>query len=928
MAAPGGWQRYGLTEAASRRLDTYIVEIACALRPEAPSTDSADGIRIGRHGALWIRPDASWLDFEGDVGGNGTLALIVHLFDVDQHDISLASATQFAQRWLADHPGEGLFNPAPFDPSQVTRKAQLRAQFAEQVLCSRQDVSGTEAERYLNSRGLFTPFPNTVAFYPNARNGEAALVGIRSMPDGRIVGVQLGYVDPQGRKSTIEPKRLSFLSELDPDKRRGSAFRVAATPVPEALNAALGPAEADSDDDEVHRLARNARRLAGTLLICEGLEDALSLHVAFPYSAIIGLPGVGALRHQPVKANQAVIVVKDGDAFDAVAVRSLRRGLDELLLLRAEVRETSTPEKRNGTEKVDANLILQRDGREALQALVLAAEPTKLSLRGAIRRLAGLPNDEREVERRQIADHYKVRVSYLDRETELLRAKVVDSDEKGLAGLVRRDPEPWAGPVDLGKVFDELVDLIKRVLVCTEAERWVITAWIVHTFVFEQFTYTPRLCILSPEPRCGKTTLINLLTHTCYRAAQADGLSPALFVRLKSVTGACTVLLDEMSEALHESQELDDVLRSGFEREKQVLKLRAMPDGTFVPEAFDVFNPVAVAVLRALQPALNDRSLVVRLQRKPHAVRVERLRRRMLRERAQQIADKLARWRLEGGATLSDDLAPDGDVDPIDALTAPLEDSIANDRQIDFSIPLLAIGRAMGGRKEAQLLLAIQAVLRAGGDSPEAAGVLLLHDLRQILAQHCEANPQSEVKDLVITSARLVQQLTALPDSPWNGEGNFRPLTQYRLSRLLRPYGVLPQLTGAKRVKGYSWAKLSVACDHYLPATDPIFADSGLSPSHLSTLSTGYGGSSGLSPPPQTGLVESPENPTQRVDTVGEREPESLEIAETGPCAQNIGPTPGESPADKAQYKPNGQDGPIGSTASAAAHTTPVKERW
>jgi hypothetical protein len=219
-------------------------------------------------------------------------------------------------------------------------------------------------------------------------------------------------------------------------------------------------------------------------------------------------------------------------------------------------------------------------------------------------------------------------------------------------------------------------------------------------------------------------------------------------------------------------------------------------------------------------------------------------------------------------------------------------------------------------------------VLRAGGDSPEAAGVLLLHDLRQILAQHSEANSQSEVKDLVITSARLVQQLTALPDSPWNGEGNFRPLTQYRLSRLLRPYGVLPQLTGAKRVKGYSWTKLSVACDHYLPATDPILADPGLSPSHLSTLSRGYSGPSGLSSRPQTGLGESPENPTQRVDTVGEREPESPEIANTGPRAENIGPTAAESPADKARYKPNGQDGPISSTAPAAAHTTPVKERW
>jgi hypothetical protein len=833
------WERYGLTEAAAQRLDTHLIAIALALKPGAPSTDAADGIRIGRKGALLIRPDGSWSDFAGDVHRRGALALIAYLLDVEQHDLNPASTTRFAQQWLTTHPGEGEFKPAAFDPAQVQQKDLNNAAFAMQVLRLRKDVLGTEGETYLRSRGLPPSYPPCIAFYPNARSGEAALVASLSTPDGRIVGVQLTYLDPYGRKSTVQPQRRSFLSELDHDKRRGYAFRIAATPIPNELNAELGPADTNSEDDEPRRLARNARRLAEALLVAEGLEDAASLHLAFPFSGTIGLPGIASLKHQPVKPHQVVIVVKDGDAEDAEATRALQRGLDELLLQRARVRVTATPMKANGGEKIDANVILRRDDVEALQRLVLDAVAPKLSLRGAIRQLAGLSKDEREQLCAEVAKTYGVRISYLRQEIALLRnAEEEGEDTARLTKLVKREPEAWSDPVDLGEIFDALVDLLKRTLVCTEAERHVIAAWIIHTYIFEQFTYTPRLCLISPEPRCGKTTLINFLTITGYRSASADGLSPALFVRIKSVTGACTVLLDEMSEALHRSQELDDVLRSGFERDKYVYKLRAMPDGSFVPEAHEVFNPVAIAVLRTPQAALSDRCAMIRLQRKPKTVRLERLRRRELREQLEELADKLMRWRSEQGARLSDDPLPDGTGhDPIDALTAPLEAAEGiNDRQIDFSIPLLAIGQAMGGDRETRLRNAILAVLRGDGDGPEAIGVLLLQDLRPLLDQYWALHSkQTTAEKLTISSAELLGKLLALPDSPWRGDGNIRPVTQYRLSRLLRAYGVLPRKIGPKdkRVNGYLWLHLADACNRYLSPSVQESPDSGWTPGHF-----------------------------------------------------------------------------------------------
>jgi hypothetical protein len=905
------WQRYGLTETAAQRLDSFIVAIARALRPEASSRDASDGMRIGRKGSLLIRPSGAWSDFESDVHGRGALELVAHLIDADGHDLNPAATTQFAQRWLSEHPGEGKFKAAAFDVAQAQEQDRGNAAFTQQVLRDCGDAIGNEGERYLRGRSLLPPYPDCVRLYPNARLGEAALVGTLSMPDGRVVGVQLGYIDPSGRKSTGEPARRIFFSELDPEKRRGAAFRITASSVSAELDVALGPAEADPDDDEPQRLARNARKLKDAILIAEGLEDAQSLSLAFPFSTIVGLPGIGALRHQQVKAHQIVIVVKDGDAEDAGANRALQRGVDELLLQQAKVEVTATPTKANGAEKIDANLILQRDGIEALQELVLKAVPARLSLRGALRKLASLPKDEREQLGKAVAAAYAVRISYVRQEVAALRNSEADEDQRKLVSLVKREPQPWLGPVDLGEIFDELIDLLQRILVCTEPERLVVAAWIIHTYVFEQFTYTPRLCIISPEPRCGKTTLVNFLTLTCYRAASADGLTPALFVRIRSVTGTCTVLLDEMSETLHESHELDDVLRSGFERDKCVYKLRALPDGDFVPEAFEVFNPVAIAVLRTLQAALSDRCVMIRLQRKPKTVRLERLRKRALREQLTTLADKLMRWRSEHATDLSDDPLPDGSGrDPIEVLTSALEaaDGI-NDRQIDFSIPLLAIGQAMGGDRESRLRDAILTVLGAEGDIPETVGPLLLQDLRPILDQYLAAREKKPAGQrvakgkLAIGSAELVRRFLALPGSPWGGEDGMRPLTQYRLSRLLRPYGVIPRMIGPndKRVSGYLWLHLSDACDRYLNSVSPESPDSGFTPSH-------FGGN----PPVFDDFQDSHLIPGVSPENTPEtrRNPPKCEGVnpESGNSSKNTASRPVEVPDTTPQHNPDGKN--------------------
>src|SRR5436190_16951505 len=72
---------------------------------------------------------------------------------------------------------------------------------------------GTATEAYLHSRKLLPPYPACIQHLEDARCGESAMVAILTA-DGHETGVQLTYLDPDGRKSTVEPVRQRF--DLEP----------------------------------------------------------------------------------------------------------------------------------------------------------------------------------------------------------------------------------------------------------------------------------------------------------------------------------------------------------------------------------------------------------------------------------------------------------------------------------------------------------------------------------------------------------------------------------------------------------------------------------------------------------------------------------------------------------------------------------------
>ena len=98
------------------------------------------------------------------------------------------------------------------------------------------------------------------------------------------------------------------------------------------------------------------------VVAAEGLEDALAIfRFGKRRCSIIGLPGIGTLRHLTFSNPVRITIVRDGDAPDSAAVKALQEGIDHLILAGHDVHVTALP-----PPGLDANAILQEAGVDAI----------------------------------------------------------------------------------------------------------------------------------------------------------------------------------------------------------------------------------------------------------------------------------------------------------------------------------------------------------------------------------------------------------------------------------------------------------------------------------------------------------------------------------------------------------------------------------
>jgi putative DNA primase/helicase len=442
----------------------------------------------------------------------------------------------------------------------------------------------------------------------------------------------------------------------------------------------------------------------------------------------------------------------------------------------------------------EANDWLADFAKKSQEALAERAAAKKVTPapdeRVLVEALARKDHTEYDKVRSEVAETLGVRVGTLDDKVEALRKKIeVESDQDTLPHW---RVEPWSEPVDGAELLNSIKQVLRRYIVLPKDADTALALWVLHAWTMDAGDISPFMVLVSPTKRCGKTSALILLYFLTPKSELASNISAAaLFRYIEAVRP--TLLIDEADSFAKDNEELRGVLNSGHTRVAANVIRTVEVNGEHKPRRFSTWAPKAIATIRGLADTLEDRSVIVGLQRKPRGAKVERLRRRDTEE-FRHLRSQAARWAADNFDKLTD--------------PNPKMPEILNDRAADNWRQLLAVAELAGGTWPEE---AHRAALTLSGEEQDGAiNVELLRDIRSAFG---DAD--------AMRSADLVTKLAADPERPWADWKRGRPLTQKQLGALLRPFCITSEtvsLPGYNDAKGYRRSRFEEAWAVYCPS--------------------------------------------------------------------------------------------------------------
>jgi putative DNA primase/helicase len=355
------------------------------------------------------------------------------------------------------------------------------------------------------------------------------------------------------------------------------------------------------------------------------------------------------------------------------------------------------------------------------------------------------------------------------------------------------DPAPWPSPVDGAAVLDEVVATLARFVALSPGEPEAVALWIMHAHVHDAAFVSPILAALSPQKRCGKSTLLAVLKSLVPRALPAANISPAALFRAVE-NYRPTLLVDEADSFLKDSEELRGILNSGHVRTSATV-VRCEGDSHAV-KTFSTWAPKFVALIGRLPETLEDRSIVISMRRAMRGEVPERLRLDRLDSLA-PVLQRLARWAADHLDTLRK-------ADP------EVPDTIVSDRARDNWRPLIGIADAAGGTWPRRAREA--ATLLHGTTEDESVAVVLLGDLRDLF------ETQSAER---LASSEIAAALGKMEERPWPEWRDGKAITTRGVARLLKLFGIKPcppwRDGDVSGIRGYRRSDFVEAWERYLP---------------------------------------------------------------------------------------------------------------
>ncbi len=532
----------------------------------------------------------------------------------------------------------------------------------------------------------------------------------------------------------------------------------------------------------------------GIVYICEGFATAASIQEATgkPTACAFdagNLQPLAELRQHYPTLN--IVICGDDDRF-----KDQNPGYEKATAAALAVNgKVCFPSFQNDDGKpTDFNDLHCREDLEAVKAQIEAAtfpiEDQAAIIKCRVEKLTQLDPIAREIERKKIMKECNISAKAVDAYfTSLQKTEIAESN------TIVSEVEPWPDEVDGANLLSQMAGVFSRFAVLPDNMGAVMALWAMLTYCYDLFRILPQIAIYSPEKRCGKSTVLEILHALVLRGLIASNISSAAVYRTIEKYKPC-LFIDEADTFYKENAELQGICNSGHTK-KTAFVIRVEGDN-HEPHRFSTWGPKVIALIGALRNTQHDRSIVISMRRKLPGERVEKLP-YDLEKNCLEIRQKCVRWIADNENRLKS--------------ITPLIPETGNDRQTDNWNPLFIIAECAGGEWPEIVRGALLGIAEDADDNDSIA-IKLLRDIQTVFL---------ETRMDKLSSEKIVESLKGLKDAPWSDWNHGRGLTQHSLSRQLKPFKVKPeqQWINGKNQRGYNVYLFKDTFKRYLSAPVP-----------------------------------------------------------------------------------------------------------
>ncbi|MFC3573803.1 DUF3631 domain-containing protein [Streptomyces yaanensis] len=368
------------------------------------------------------------------------------------------------------------------------------------------------------------------------------------------------------------------------------------------------------------------------------------------------------------------------------------------------------------------------------------------------------------------------------------------------------DPEPTTYGSEL---LNELRAQIARFVILPSPEALdAVTLWVAATHLQPAWQHAPRLAVVGPAKRCGKSRLLDVLTETVHEPMLTINTTPAAVFRSITTDEPPTLLVDEADtifgtpKMAEKNEEMRGLLNAGHQRNRYVTRVVG---NDHTPHKFATFAMAALAGIGDLPDTIMDRSVVIRMRRRAEGEHVKPFRSRRDIPALHDLRDRIAAW----ARPLLDEAA---DLEP----EMPVED-----RAADTWEPLVIVADLAAGPWPRLVRAACAQMVtdEAQAEEDHPSGARILADIRRVFVA------QREVDSL--STDELLHHLRQDPESPW-AEWGRSGLSPRDLGSMLRDFGIKSgnvRLADGTQRKGYTRNKFLDAWRRYCPTVHPVYAE-------------------------------------------------------------------------------------------------------